>query len=92
MRSKFLRVFSAQRERVGWIYAARDHADERFVFSRLRSRHLFKFEHLGCAILVRNYRLHHRVFVGTCELRGENGENRYTAGRKHTVKDLHHYE
>ena len=33
---------------------------------------------------MRNYRLHHRFFVGTRELRGENGENRYTASRKCT--------
>ena len=50
MRAEFARVFAAERERVGWINTARDHSHQSFIFFRLRSRHLFKFQDFGCAI------------------------------------------
>ena len=70
MRSEFPGVFAAEREWVGWINAARDHAHESFIFLRFRPRHLFKFEDFGSAILVRDDRFHHRCFGGACSVRG----------------------
>src|SRR5438132_10736651 len=64
MRAEFLCVFPAERKRVSWIHAARDYAHERFIVLRLGSRHLFKFQHVGCAILMRHDGFHHWLFFG----------------------------
>ena len=63
MRAEFLRIFSAERERVGWIDAAGDHAHERFILLRFWPRHLLEFQHFGRAIFVRDDSPHHWLFV-----------------------------
>ena len=72
VRPEFSGVFPAERERVGWVDAARNHTHEHFILLRLRPRHLFEFQHFGGAVLVRDHRLHHRLFVRTCEVSEEN--------------------
>src|SRR6266545_1801333 len=89
MRSKFARVFAAERKRISWINAARDHTHQRFVFVWLRSWHFFKFQHFRCAILMRDHGLHHWLFVGA---RGvENCENREAYDRQDAVRHLYDY-
>src|SRR5262249_24606304 len=63
MRSEFLGVFPAQRYRVRWVYAACDHAHERFIVRRLWPRHMLKLEHFGRAVFVSDYRSHRWLFL-----------------------------
>src|SRR5256886_10905582 len=50
MRAEFARIFPTERERVGWIDAARNHAHQNFFFVRLRSRDLFQFQDFRRAV------------------------------------------
>ena len=77
MRAELLRVFPAERERVGRIHAARDHAHERFVVLRLRPRHFFKLQDFRRAILICDDRCHHRLFVGARGITQGNYEDRH---------------
>ena len=74
MRSEFLRVFAAERERIGRVDAARDHAHERFIFFRFGSRHLLKLEHFRRTIFVRDHRPHHWFFVSARCADGQDSE------------------
>src|SRR5437667_5273022 len=74
MRAEFLCVFTAERERVSWIDSASDYAHECFIVFRLGPRHLFKFQQVRRAILMRDDCLHHRFFFSACAMR--KSENR----------------
>jgi hypothetical protein len=74
--AKFPRVFSAERERVGWIDTAGDHAHQCFVFYRLRPPDLLQFQDFGCTILVRDDRFHHWLFVGACRVNEQQWHGR----------------
>ena len=87
VRAEFLCVFAAERERVSWINTARDYAHECFIVLRLRSRHLFELQHVRRAILVRDYRFHHRFFVGACAV--TKSENRDAQKREARMTHLH---
>ena len=63
MGAEFLRIFPAERERIRWIDAARDHAHERFIFIRLWSLNLFNLEHIGRPVFVRDDGSHLWLFV-----------------------------
>jgi hypothetical protein len=64
MRPPFLRVFPAERKRVGWVDSACNYAHKRFVLLRLRSRYFFKLQYFRASIFVRDRRLHHRFLTG----------------------------
>ncbi len=87
MRSEFLCVFPAERKRVGWIDAACDYADERFILTRLRPQHLFKLQHVRRAILMRDDCFHHRFFVGARAVREK--QNRDTQNDEAGLTHLH---
>ena len=63
MCAEFLRVFSAECERIGWIDAAGDHAHERFIVVRFWSLNLFNLEHIGRAVFMRDDGSHLWLFV-----------------------------
>src|SRR6476620_6176780 len=63
MCTPLLREFPTERERVGWVDSACYYAHERFVFLRHRSRHFFQLQDIRGAVLVGNYRFHHRFFT-----------------------------
>ena len=68
MRAKFARIFPAERERIGWIDAARDHAHKRFIFVRFWPRNSLKFQDFRSAVLMRDHGLHRWFFVGAQRL------------------------
>src|SRR3954447_9229338 len=63
MGAEFLRVFPAEREWIGWIYAASDHAYQRLIVVRLWFLHLLKLQHIGRAVFVGDYGPHLWLFV-----------------------------
>jgi hypothetical protein len=63
MGAEFLRIFSTECERIGWIDAAGDHAHERFVVVRLWSLHLLKLQHIGRAVFVGDHGSHLWLFI-----------------------------
>jgi hypothetical protein len=63
MGAEFLCVFAAERERIGWINAAGDHAHERFIFIRLWSLDLFNLEHIGRPVFVGDHGSHLWLFL-----------------------------
>src|SRR5262249_23551578 len=65
MGAEFLCVFPAERERIGWIDAAGDHARERFIIRRLWSLHLLNFQYIGWPVLVRDHGPHRWLFVSS---------------------------
>ena len=89
MRAKFPRVFSAERKRVGWIDAARDHAHKSFIFVRFRPRDLLNFQDFRRAILMRDHGLHYWLFVGANGRK--NCKNREAYNRQDAVKHLYDY-
>jgi len=66
MGAEFLRVFPAEREWIGWIYAASDHAYERLIVVRLWFLHLLQLQHIGRAVFVGDHGAHLWCFVGAC--------------------------
>ena len=69
-------VLATEGERIGWIDATRNYAHERFIFLGLRPRHFFELQQLRRAILVRDYRFHHPLFVRAYVVNGENYQKR----------------
>ncbi len=63
MGPEFFRILSAERERIGWIDAAGDHADEHFIVVWLWSLNLFNLEHIRRAVFVRDDGSHLWLFV-----------------------------
>ena len=63
MGAELLRVFPAERERIGWIDAAGDHAHERFIVVRFRSLYSLKLQHIGRAVFVGDHGLHLWLFL-----------------------------
>jgi len=61
--AEFLRVLSAECERIGWIDAAGDHAHERFIVVRLWSLHLFNLEHIRLAVFMGDDGSHLWLFI-----------------------------
>jgi hypothetical protein len=62
---EFFRIPSAERERIGWIDAAGNHADEHFIVVWFGSLNLFDLEHIGRAVFVRDDGSHLWLFVST---------------------------
>ena len=63
MGAELLRVFPAERERIGWVDTAGDHAYEHLIVIRLRSLNLFNLEHFGRPVFVRDDGSHHWLFI-----------------------------
>ena len=75
MRPEFPGVLAAEGERIGWIDPACNYAHENFIFLGLWARHFFELQHLRRAILMRDYRFHHRLFVRADEVNRERQSN-----------------
>src|SRR5262249_2661457 len=70
--AELLRIFSAERERIGRINAAGDDAHECLILHWLWSWHVLKLEHAGRAIFVRNHGSHHRFLLRADRQRHKN--------------------
>src|SRR5215471_11549450 len=91
MGTEFLCVFPAERERVGWIDAAGDHAHERFIVVRLRSLDLFNLEHIRWAVFVRNDGSHFWFLLSarcTDKNDSDSGKTQQTKSRSNELQDV----
>jgi hypothetical protein len=75
MGAEFLCIFPAERERIGWIDAAGDHAHERFVAVRFWSRHLLNLQHFGRAVFVGDHGSHLWLFISARYADRQNSES-----------------
>ena len=66
MSAELLRVFPAERERIGWVDTAGDHAYEHLIVIRLRSLNLFNLEHFGRPVFVCDDGSHRWLFISAC--------------------------